>query len=81
MNTSTIARTLPCRAECELTAWARRIGVAMFGVIVVALEAWLRFPIRPLFDGYLQLAMSRISSRISTRFWSVAASVFQHRSF
>jgi len=77
MNTSTIAQTLPCRAECELTAWARRIGVAMFGVIVVALEAWLRFPIRPLFDGYLQLAMSRIS----TRFWSVAASVFQHRSF
>jgi hypothetical protein len=73
MNTSTIAQTLPCRTECDLAVWARRIGIAMFAMTLAALESWLRFPIRPLFDGYLQSSMSRI--------WSVAASVFYHRSF
>ncbi|MFC5473729.1 hypothetical protein [Paraherbaspirillum soli] len=72
MNTLTIAQTLPCRAECDLVIWAKRIGAAIFAVTVTALEAWLRFPIRSLFDGYLQSATSRISS--------VAASVFHHRS-
>jgi hypothetical protein len=77
MNTLTIAQALPSPAECELAMWAKWIGTALFAVTVTALEAWLRFPIRPFFDGYLQSAMSRISSNIS----SAVGPVFHHRSF
>jgi hypothetical protein len=45
----------------------------MFAVTVAALESWLQFPIQPLFDGYLQSSVSRVSSAI--------ASVFHHRSY
>jgi hypothetical protein len=73
MNTSPITQALSSPAECDLLVWARRIGIAMFAVTVAALESWLQFPIQPLFDGYLQSSMSRVSS--------VIASVFHHSSY
>jgi hypothetical protein len=77
MNTSTITHTLPCpalpNAECGVAVFASRIGITLFAVAVIALESWLRFPIQPLLDGYLQSFMSRLAS--------VAASVFPARSF
>jgi hypothetical protein len=59
MNTSTITHTLPCLTGRELVAFAKRIGIALFAVAVVALESWLRFPIQPLLDLYLQSSMNR----------------------
>jgi hypothetical protein len=60
MNTSPITQTLSCPAECDLVVWARRIGIAMFAVTVLAFESWLQFPIQPLLDSYLQSSMSRV---------------------
>jgi len=45
--------------DCSLVLAARFAGVALLGLAIVALEAWLRVPVRPLFDGYLQEAQAR----------------------
>jgi hypothetical protein len=72
MNTSTIAQSSPCRAECDLAVWVGRIGIATFAVTVAALESWLRYPIQPLLDGDFQSSKSRVSR--------VVASALRHRS-
>ena len=46
--------------DCNLVLAARVAGAAALGVAVVALEAWLRVPVRPLLDGYLQEAQARV---------------------
>ncbi|RZI55629.1 MAG: hypothetical protein EOP37_27340 [Rubrivivax sp.] len=38
------------------------IAGALLALAVTALEAWLRVPIGPLFDGYLQDATSRVTT-------------------
>ena len=55
--------------DCSLVLAARVAGVALLGLAIAALEAWLRAPVRPLFDGYLQQAHAR------------AAAFFRHLSF
>lgn len=72
MHSLTTAYLLPGRTERDRAVWARQIGLALFALSLAALESWLRLPIRPLFDGYLQSSMSRISS--------VAAAVVHHHS-
>jgi len=72
-NSSVAILTLPHRVDCEATVWARWVGAAAFTVAVVALEAWLRIPLRPVLDGYLQAALSRAAS--------IAAAVFRNPSF
>ena len=46
--------------DCNLVLAARVAGAAALGLAVVALEAWLRVPVRPLLDGYLQEAQARV---------------------
>jgi hypothetical protein len=46
------ASTFP--TGCRLLAAARRCGVSLAGLAVVALEAWLRMPLRPLLGGGIQ---------------------------
>ena len=48
--------------DCSLVLMGRVVGAALFGLAVVALEAWLRVPVRPLFDGYLQEAQDRVAA-------------------
>ena len=48
--------------DCSLVLAARVAGVALLGLALVALEAWLRVPVRPLFDGYLQEAQARAAA-------------------
>ena len=48
--------------DCNLVLVARALGAALLGLAVVALEAWLRFPVQPLFDGYFQTAQSRVAA-------------------
>ena len=48
--------------DCNLVLVARLAGAALLGLAVVALEAWLRVPLRPLFDGYLQEAQARAAA-------------------
>ena len=55
--------------DCSLVLTARVAGVALLGLAIVALEAWLRVPVHPLFDGYVQEAQAR------------AAAFFRHLSF
>ena len=55
--------------DCSLLPVARLAGVALAGLAVVALEAWLRVPVRPLFDGYVQELQARV------------AAIFRHLSF
>ena len=50
--------------DCNLLIAARIAGVALLGLAVVALEAWLRVPVRPLFDGWLQEAQARATAFI-----------------
>jgi len=49
-------------SDCQMLIGSRAIGAALLGLAVVALEAWLRVPVRPLFDGYLQEAQARAST-------------------
>ena len=51
-----------CPVDCSLVLTGRLLGAALLGLAVVALEAWLRVPVRPLFDGYLQAAQMRAST-------------------
>jgi hypothetical protein len=46
--------------DCNLVLAARVAGAAALGLGVVALEAWLRVPVRPLLDGYLQEGQARV---------------------
>jgi hypothetical protein len=48
--------------DCSLVLAARVAGVALMGLAIVALEAWLRVPVRPLFDGYVQEAQARVTA-------------------
>ncbi|HEX4511486.1 MAG TPA: hypothetical protein VH328_15470 [Burkholderiaceae bacterium] len=48
--------------DCNLVLAARLVGAAALGLAVVALESWLRVPVRPLFDGYLQEAQARVAA-------------------
>jgi hypothetical protein len=50
--------------DCSLLPVARVAGVALMGLAIVALEAWLRVPVRPLFDGYVQDMQSRVAAFI-----------------
>jgi len=48
--------------DCTLLITTRLAGAALLGLAIVALEAWLRVPVRPLFDGYLQDAQRRVAT-------------------
>ena len=50
--------------DCSLLIAARLAGAALLGLAIVALEAWLRVPVRPLFDGYMQDAQARVAALI-----------------
>jgi len=50
--------------DCSLIPVARTAGVALAGLAIVALEAWLRVPVRPLFDGWLQDFQARAAAFI-----------------
>jgi hypothetical protein len=50
--------TIP--VDCNLVLAARVAGAALLGLAVVALEAWLRVPVRPLLDVTLQEAQARV---------------------
>jgi hypothetical protein len=54
------AATIP--VDCSLLPFARVAGVALTGLAIVALEAWLRVPVRPLFDGYVQELRARVAA-------------------
>jgi hypothetical protein len=59
----------PVPVDCSLLPVVRLAGVALAGMAIVALEAWLRVPVRPLLDGHLQDFQAR------------AAAFFRHLSF
>ena len=48
--------------DCSLLPVVRLAGIALAGLAVVALEAWLRVPVRPLFDGYVQELQARVAA-------------------
>jgi len=48
--------------DCNLVFAARVLGAALLGLAVVAIEAWLRLPVQPLFEGYIQMAQSRAAA-------------------
>lgn len=50
------------RVDCQAIVRTKEIGVSVFGISVVMAEAWLRFPIRPVLDAYLQATVSRTLS-------------------
>ncbi len=50
--------------DCSLLIATRLAGAALLGVAIAVLEAWLRVPVRPLFDGFLQDAQARIAAVI-----------------
>jgi len=52
------ASTVP--VDCSLLAAARVAAIALSGLAIVALEAWLRVPVQPLFDGVVQDAQARV---------------------
>ncbi len=48
--------------DCSLLIATRLAGAALLGLAIVALEAWLRVPVRPLFDGVVQDAQGRVAA-------------------
>ena len=63
--------------DCTFVMGARIAGVALLGLAIVALEAWLRVPVRPLFDGYVQEAQARVVGLVAsaTRYLAGPANV------
>ncbi len=51
-----------CQVDCPLVFSSRAVGALLLGLAVVALEAWLRVPVRPLLDGWLQDAQARATA-------------------
>lgn len=49
-------------SDCSVVFMASRAGAALFAVTVAALEAWLRVPLAPVIDSYLQEALTHVSS-------------------
>ena len=47
--------------DCSLLISMRLAGAALLGLAIVVLEAWLRVPVRPLFDGVVQDAQARVA--------------------
>ena len=45
--------------DCSLLPVARVAAAALLGLAIVALEAWLRVPVRPLLDGVVQDIQAR----------------------
>lgn len=60
MNEVAIAQASP--AACQLALQARFLGAAAFAIAISAFEAWLRVPIQPVLDGYLQEILGRAAS-------------------
>ena len=52
--------TASLAVDCDLVLAARVAGAALPGLAVVALEAWLRVPVRPLLDVTLQAAQAGV---------------------
>jgi hypothetical protein len=48
-----ILREILAAAPCPLVAWLRFTGAAALTLAVVALELWLRVPVRPVFNQLL----------------------------
>ncbi|HEX8603264.1 MAG TPA: hypothetical protein VF774_11510 [Pseudoduganella sp.] len=45
--------TILAEAHCSFAGWTRLTGLATLALAVVALEIWLRVPVRPVFDQLL----------------------------
>jgi len=45
--------------DCSLLPVARVAAATLLGLAIVALEAWLRVPVRPLLDGVVQDIQAR----------------------
>ena len=52
----------PVPVDCNFVPMARMAGAALLGLAIVGLEAWLRVPLRPLLDGYVQEAHARVTA-------------------
>jgi hypothetical protein len=52
----------PVPVDCSLVLMVRLAGAMALGLAVVGLEAWLRVPVRPLLDGYVQEAQARVAA-------------------
>lgn len=50
---------------CRAAAQATLLGGTVTALTVLALEAWLRVPVRPLLDGYLQAVLGRSASLVA----------------
>jgi len=61
-NSAIVTHSLPSRVDRKGASRARRIGRPMFAFVVAALEAWLRVPVRPVLEAYLQTALLRALS-------------------
>jgi hypothetical protein len=57
-HAAAIAQLAPLR-DCPLKAQAGFIGAAAFAIAVSVCENWLRVPIQPVLDGYLQHIVGR----------------------
>ncbi|CAM4167244.1 hypothetical protein [Roseateles saccharophilus] len=63
MNSAAIAQSSP--TDCQLAVQARFLGAAAFAIAMSAFEAWLRVPIQPVLDGYLQEILGRTTSLVA----------------
>lgn len=72
-NLAISTSTLPYRTECQAAAWGGLVGAAVFALAIAALEAWLRVPVQPVLERYLQVTLSRAAS--------IADAIFRRTSF
>lgn len=69
MNIAAIdAPTSPRQSRCAAAVWARHAVNVVCAADVAALETWLRAPVQPVLDAYLETVLSRASSISTTLF-------------
>jgi len=70
---ATTAQQVPRHAECNASVLASQAGATVFAIVMAGLETWLRMPVQPVLDGYLQAVFSHAAS--------IDAALFRKHSF
>ncbi|MFZ6653870.1 hypothetical protein [Undibacterium sp. TJN19] len=49
-----LTQLFSCHTECTIVLRPRQLAVSVFGLAVLVLEFWLKVPVKPVLDTYLQ---------------------------
>ena len=68
MNIAThLAQLFSSHAECAIALRPRQLAISVFGLAVLVIEFWLKVPVKPVLDTYLQKLLACIAPTTSSQ--------------